>query len=307
MPITERQRELRKKTLGGSDMAAICGLDEWSSAYAKWLERTGQVPEEDIDTPGSAAWLGNMIEHSILDMTCEHLGVRIIKNQRRVCKDAPLAANCDAMTREPNRPVEAKSVGLIRGWVDKDEWGPHDSDRVPAAKMVQVQTQIACADADAGYLGALLAGIGFRCYFIPRNDRLIDIIKEKATYFMDVNVGQGIPPTDECALEVLEKVIRAKDEVIPVKPDIVRSWAEARQARLEMEKIEKEAKRAMLQAMGTAQIADGGKAGQCKMTHVTQTKLDQKRIQTEQPDVCAPYLKEISFYRPYFKEHKDGN
>ena len=33
----------RRKGIGGSDVAAIMGLNKWKSAYQIWLEKTGQV------------------------------------------------------------------------------------------------------------------------------------------------------------------------------------------------------------------------------------------------------------------------
>ena len=49
--------EARRNGIGGSDAAAIAGLNRWRSPVAVWLDKTGQiVPEE----PGEAAYWGIM-------------------------------------------------------------------------------------------------------------------------------------------------------------------------------------------------------------------------------------------------------
>ena len=43
MPITEAQRERRKKHLGSTDLPAILGVDPWRNAYDVWLEKTDKL------------------------------------------------------------------------------------------------------------------------------------------------------------------------------------------------------------------------------------------------------------------------
>ena len=37
----------RRKGLGGSDAAAVAGLNPWKSPFAVWMEKTGQIEPED--------------------------------------------------------------------------------------------------------------------------------------------------------------------------------------------------------------------------------------------------------------------
>jgi len=41
MALTTEQREIRRRYLGSSDIAAIFGMSPWKSAYDVWLEKTG--------------------------------------------------------------------------------------------------------------------------------------------------------------------------------------------------------------------------------------------------------------------------
>ena len=40
--------EARSHSLGGSDAAAVMGLNPYKSPFALWAEKTGMVPEPDI-------------------------------------------------------------------------------------------------------------------------------------------------------------------------------------------------------------------------------------------------------------------
>lgn len=39
--------ELRKGYIGGSDAAAVVGLNAWSSPYAVWADKVGKLPEKE--------------------------------------------------------------------------------------------------------------------------------------------------------------------------------------------------------------------------------------------------------------------
>lgn len=46
--LTKEQLELRKKFVGGSDIAIVMGHSPYKTAHQLWLEKTGQVEAEDI-------------------------------------------------------------------------------------------------------------------------------------------------------------------------------------------------------------------------------------------------------------------
>lgn len=55
--ITDKQREQRRRYIGGSDMAAILGVDPWKTQVDLWLEKTGRLVDEPLTS--KAAELGN--------------------------------------------------------------------------------------------------------------------------------------------------------------------------------------------------------------------------------------------------------
>lgn len=53
-------KEKRRSGIGGSDVAAIAGLNKWKSPVAVYLEKIGQAPEESVNS--EAAYWGTMLD-----------------------------------------------------------------------------------------------------------------------------------------------------------------------------------------------------------------------------------------------------
>ena len=93
MAITEKQRERRQKSIGGSDIATLLGHNP-RSQYDLWLEKKhGVVTFEGND----ATEFGQVVEGSIADWAAQKLGVKIRKNVFRASSNDPFHANLDAV------------------------------------------------------------------------------------------------------------------------------------------------------------------------------------------------------------------
>lgn len=49
----EEWLEERRKSIGGSDAAAVIGMSRFASPYTVWMDKTGRLPEKE-DTRGYA-------------------------------------------------------------------------------------------------------------------------------------------------------------------------------------------------------------------------------------------------------------
>lgn len=65
-PETAFKPENRRLYIGGTDIAAICGLSNYKTAYEVWLEKTGQVVPEDQSDNDLLYW-GHVLEPHIAD------------------------------------------------------------------------------------------------------------------------------------------------------------------------------------------------------------------------------------------------
>ena len=66
--------EYRKRGIGGSDAAAVAGLNPWKSPMAVWLEKTGRVEPEE---PGEAAYWGTVLEDVVAKEFSLRTGIKV--------------------------------------------------------------------------------------------------------------------------------------------------------------------------------------------------------------------------------------
>lgn len=58
--------KLRTFGLGGSDIGAALGINPYTSPLKLWLQKTGQIPADDLSTKEQVYW-GNRLEHIVLE------------------------------------------------------------------------------------------------------------------------------------------------------------------------------------------------------------------------------------------------
>jgi len=255
MGITDYQQTLRAHSLGSSDMAAVMGMNPYCTAYDVWLQKTGQLEPQPANASMEA---GTMFEQGILNWATGQLGP-LIRNQRRVCPDAPLASNIDAIVASDRLPVEAKTAGLFGPLTGT--WGDYGTDEVPESYIIQCHVHMICGGADFCHLAAFLGGRGFVLYGIHRNEVVANAIKDAANSFWDRNVIPKIPPEDsQPSMAVIKRIRREPESVVDVPPVLVDTYNELRKMRLEAAKREDRAKAELLAALGNAEAGryDGG-------------------------------------------------
>ena len=104
--------EQRRKTVGGSDAAAIVGLSRYASAYTVWADKTGRLPDKP-DT--EAMRLGRDLEDYVAQRWCEVTGKRV---RRRMAilynKQYPHAhADVDRMVIGEDAGLECKTTSTL--------------------------------------------------------------------------------------------------------------------------------------------------------------------------------------------------
>lgn len=254
MPITETQRELRRKSIGSSDSPAILGLSPWGSPGSVYDSKVHAV-----DPPASHAMDGgNRLEQAILDWLSEETGVKFRANQRRVWADDNLfAANCDGLSPTGPAGAEIKTDGII-GWGRPDEWGEPLTDEIPVDTVIQVQHQMLCAGLEVVHVGALLHRRGFVRYVVRRDDELIGQIVEAGRRFWADHVMPKVPPDSYTPnMEVLRRIVRTPGSEIALPDDAdgwVRDWEQMRERRLTFEKAEQEAQAQLVDLLGDAEV-----------------------------------------------------
>jgi putative phage-type endonuclease len=257
MTITDKQRLARKTHIGSSDVAAILGLDPFRNAYEVWLDKTGKL--DDTQKKGRALSLGTFLEEAILCLSEERLG-KITRNQYRTVKDFPiLAASTDGIVKASGEPVEAKSTNITYRAPATDEWGEEGTDQVPERIILQCTVQMMATESQVCHNPVIIGGRGFVMFRIPFDKDLAAMILDRVSDFWNNNVQKDIPP-ENCmpSMEFIRRVRREPKSIVKVDDQLIQCWLNARESRLQCQKIEEQAAAEILAKIGTAEAGQYG-------------------------------------------------
>jgi putative phage-type endonuclease len=215
--------DLRRQTLGGSTIAAACGVDPYTSPIRLWLAMTGRVPVEENE---AMTW-GRRLQPVILD------GVR----ERYAVED------CYSEYRDPELPwlvghPDALGVGPDDGTVFEAKASARGYDAVPVHYEAPVQTYMHLTGLDSAVL-ATLAGLHLTIHEIERRQHVIDVMLALAERFMEY-VRTGTQPPPQGHADDRSALALAWPEQTPGK--LIRETREIRDARRELVKVMEQGK-----------------------------------------------------------------
>lgn len=184
---------VRQTGIGGSDIAAICGLNPYTSPLEIWLRKTGQtVPRRMDPVLDEAALMGHALEPVIATRFTAVTGLIAHENPGTLrMPDIPWAlVNLDRTTEEDGLPgvVELKS----RSSYALADW----EDETPIDVQVQTQWQLMVTGWSFGYTAALIGGQRTIVHRIERDEQLIDNLLAIAAEFWGWVTTGTQPPLD---------------------------------------------------------------------------------------------------------------
>ncbi len=191
--------EHRKRGIGGSDAAAIVGLDRWRSAFNVYAEKVGLK----MDTPENEAMRqGKDLEGYVASRFCEATGKRV---QRRNAilqhPDYPwMLANIDRWVVGENAGLECKTTSVFnRAKFSQGEFPPN--------YYVQCMHYMAVTGAERWHLAVLVLNRAFHVFTIERNEAEIEALNQTEKDFWEQHVKKQIPPVPDGS-ESTSEVIR---------------------------------------------------------------------------------------------------
>lgn len=292
MPLTAEQKTERRNAIGSSDMAALFGLDPFKTAYDVWLDKTGQL--EDDNEENAACFAGNKFEAGVLDYAEEQLGP-LLRNQSRRVENLPIAVNTDAIIEQNSIPVEAKTTGLF-GPV-QDIWGDDGTDQVPDRVIIQAHCHMMAWGQGECYVPAFIGGTGFRLYNIPRNTDIAKAIAEKALWFWDIVEKKICPPDSIPSMEVAKRMRRVPNVVTNIPEELFQKYLNAKEAKTIAEKAYIELQSEILAALGEAEAANCGKLGAITYLPQSRRSLDSESLKRDHPDIFQEYYRTSKPFR----------
>jgi putative phage-type endonuclease len=187
----------RTKGIGGTDIAAIVGLNPWKSPIDVYMEKLDLVePQADNDN----LWWGREMEPVLQKRYEQETGLTVEPWSKSYIIDK-IKYNCEWYQGTPDGLI----IGLSYiGGVDykttgssyRDQWGEPGSDEVPAYYHTQAMWYMGLTGAIWWDVAVLFMGARreFRIYRINRDDELIDSLIERGRDFWENNVLKEVPP-----------------------------------------------------------------------------------------------------------------
>ncbi len=292
--------ELRRRGVGSSDAAAVCGLDPYRSPVAVWADKTGgPVPVATDQEP--LQW-GLLLEEVI----ARHFGAvtgRKVRRRRAILQHQSvphMLADLDFETwaaGDAAVPLEVKNVSEWR----KTEWS---EETIPDHVMLQVQHQLAVTGRSHGYAAVLFGGNHFLPYTIERDQALIDMLLEREARFWDCVTERRIPNWDgsESSAAVLDAMypsaVRGARLPLPEQAgDLIDAWHRARFDEDVAIEARRRAEHALCAMLGKAESGTLDGRVVVRWKNVVQRFLDTERIRRERPHLIQVFQGKRTFRR----------
>jgi len=202
--------ELRQKSIGGSDAAAIIGLNPYASPFSLWADKTGRLQEQPDN---EAMRQGRDLERYVAQRWCEATGKRVRRENSIIYNpEYPFAhANIDRRVVGENAGLECKTTSALN--LKKYEGGEY-----PSQYYVQCMHYMAVTGADRWHLAVLVLNKGFFHYSIERDEAEIAALMGRERDFWQLVADDTPPPPD--GTEATRKALDAVYEVDEGKPEV---------------------------------------------------------------------------------------
>lgn len=319
--------DIRRKGIGGSDVAAIIGANPYKTALDIFNDKLNLDPKED--TQSRFAHWGTKLEAVVADEFAEQTGMKIQRvNYVLSNQDNPwMLANLDRAVINPsiagrvalNKPEKAKETGLLlssdtglecktASVYNSDDWGPSQLDEIVAGEVIsehkipvyyetQVQWYMAVTGMKTFYLAVLLGGNDFRVYQIHRDDELISALVSMCKDFWENHVMKAVPPDPVNAEDVKKLFTKDNGDMIEATNDDSVLVGELRNITAELKKLkaaEEELKEQLITRIGPhlGLTIDGEKVVSYKSQ--TSRRFSSTQFKKDFPDLYEQYTVEAT-------------
>lgn len=291
MPISEWQRQARRKHLGSSDAPAVVGISPYRTPVDVYWEKVEGKDEPATDVMEA----GRRLENVILDWATSQLGLSVRRNQYRVSKGADrgvLAANFDALGK--GFCIEAKYT------TRPEYWGEEGTDQVPDYVALQVQHQMYVGELDKAYVAVMIAGVfpQWKLYEVPRSEKIIKWLVEQELQFWHEHILKRIPPEGGPPPMWVLKQIGRKKERTELGCEALSDLESLERVQQDMKRLKAQEdllKRRLIEALGEYEegvLPDGRILRFAEES--AGRRIDSKKLKQELPEVWEKYSQQTT-------------
>lgn len=287
--------KLRSQYIGGSDAAAVVGLNAYASPYSLWAEKTGKVPDF---TGNLACEVGTYLEEFVAQKFTQETGKKVRKcNQSFLNSQYPWAiANID-------REIVGEDAGLEIKKTDTLNLKKFKGGEYPANYYCQMVHYLAVTGKQRWYLAVLIGNKEFKWFTLERDEAEIAALMTAESTFWELvktdtpPIVDGTKATSDTLAAIYENSDDSVADLYSYASDL-KQYMELKNQIKELETMAEELANRIKEFMGAS-----GK-GECdgfKVSWKSQTRntFDKKKFAKEYPDIdLSDYFKQ-SVYRPF--------
>ena len=291
----EEWLKLRSQYIGGSDAAAVVGLNAYASPYSLWAEKTGKIPGF---AGNLATEVGTFLEEFVAQKFAQETGKKVRKcNQSFLNSEYPFAiANID-------REIIGEDAGLEIKTTDSLNLKKFKGGEYPANYYAQMVHYLAVTGKKRWYLAVLIGNKEFKWFTLERDEAEIAALMNAEYYFWELVKTDTPPAIDGTAAtsEALKTIYAESDDSVcdlTAFSTNIKQYMELKKQIKELEELADEAANKIKEFMG---CSGGGECDSFKVSWKSQTRsnFDRKRFEKENPDIdLTGYFKQ-STSRPF--------
>ena len=294
--------KVRNDSIGGSEAAAIVGMNPWKSEYTLWLEKTGQSQQEDI-SENECVHFGTILEQVVADEFCRREGKKVRKcGLFRSNKYPFMTASFDRLLVGEDAGLECKTSNAFK----REEW---DEGEIPPNYYVQCQHYMLVSGLPRWYIACLIGGNHFVSWVVERNDDDIAALEQAEIAFWDKVQRHIMPEVDgsESSTDSLKKMYKggqAEPVMLPKESmDLLKRLDELKALKADIDSQTQDIKNKLCAMLGDNEIGIIGEGdNERKVTWKTvngKVTIDSKKLKKDLPDVFEKYSKKSADSRRF--------
>lgn len=279
--------EIRQLGIGGSDAAAIAGLNPWKSPLSVYLDKTSEIPQEIPDNERMR--VGRDLEDYVAKRFEEATGKKVRKNNFMLVSEDHqfMMANLDREIVGENAFLECKTTNSY----SKAEW----EKGIPPHYEIQVLHYMAVTGAEKAYIACLIGNEKFIYHEVKRDEEAINYLIEIEKKFWE-DTKKGILPEPDGSSDydeaLKQKYSATIDDEIPlnISDEVFTELYRYKDLKKEAETKIKILEQKIKLSLGEY---EAGVTDKYKATWKTQSRssIDTKKFKEDYPELSDKYTK----------------
>lgn len=295
---------LRQSGIGGSDAAAVLGLNKWRSPLDVWSDKVTAVQDSEA---GEAAYWGMVLEDVVAKEFAARTGLSVRRRNfmLRSIANPYMLANIDREIVGEAVGLECKTASAYR----REEWS---GEEIPVEYIVQCQHYMAVTGYAAWWIAVLIGGNTFVYKRIERDEEIIAmLLEQEGRFWRDYVVPKVMPPADgseACTKALGELYPYSNGASVDLDSESETLLTKRQRLKERLEALDKEINAIDNTIKAKLGEAESGRAKGflVKWPSVTANRVDSKLLKSDYPDVYQACLKESVSRRFSVKEIKEA-